>query len=197
MNPRLFSSAAAAAALSLAGAAAASPIHVVAQAATGMAQQGQATQARPAASAAAMKRASPADRTFVQKASEGGEKEIAASRLALAKSSDAEVKKFAQMMIDDHTKSGAELGGIARSEGVAPKGDPKAKGEAEAAKLKALSGPAFDKRYVATMHSDHVATVKLFQSEAKGGMNPALKGFAEKTLPTLQKHLEHVKTLKK
>src|SRR5687767_11084679 len=54
-----------------------------------------------------------ADRDFVREAAITGMAEINAGRMALDLSSDANVKKFAQMMIDDHTKAGNDLKAVA------------------------------------------------------------------------------------
>ncbi len=45
-----------------------------------------------------------ADKTFVMMADEGNSTEIAASQMALKKTKNAEVRTYAQQMIDDHTK---------------------------------------------------------------------------------------------
>jgi putative membrane protein len=44
---------------------------------------------------------------------------------------------------------------------------------------------------------DHRETVELFQKEASSGQDPALKAFAQKTLPILQQHLQMVEALNK
>lgn len=169
--------------------------------ATGTQTMGSGMSSTPAArtgmSASGARTAARGDRTFVQKAAEGDEKEIALSRVALEKSSDDNIKRFAQMMVDDHTKAGDELKQISSAQGMAPSGDPKAKADAAASKLRSLSGAAFDRQYVQTMTTDHAATVKLFQTEARSGSNADLKGFAEKTLPTIQAHYDEVRGMKK
>jgi len=58
------------------------------------------------------------DATFVREAAMTGMKEIEASRLALEKSQNADVRTLAQMMIDDHGKASAELKQIARDKGM-------------------------------------------------------------------------------
>jgi ATP-dependent Lon protease len=44
---------------------------------------------------------------------------------------------------------------------------------------------------------DHRETAELFQKEASSGQDPALKAFAQKTLPILQQHLQMVEALNK
>jgi putative membrane protein len=58
------------------------------------------------------------DKSFLKDAAEGGNAEVAASQVALTQSGSADVKTFAQMMVDDHGKAGTELKGLADQKGV-------------------------------------------------------------------------------
>jgi len=62
--------------------------------------------------------------------------------------------------------------------------------KSEMDKLGKLSGPEFDKEYMSAMLKDHEDDVKAFQTQSQEGNNPDVKGFATRTLPTLQEHLE-------
>ncbi|MEP7038240.1 MAG: DUF4142 domain-containing protein [Acidobacteriota bacterium] len=78
----------------------------------------------------------------------GNAAEIKTARLALERSKDKDVKKFAKMIIKDHTKAGNELQKIAMSNDMA---QPNALSEdqiAEYTKLQAATGADFDKMYV-------------------------------------------------
>ena len=44
---------------------------------------------------------------------------------------------------------------------------------------------------------DHQETVQLFRTEAGSGQDPALKAFAQKTLPILEQHLQMAQALNK
>src|SRR3954447_10075822 len=55
---------------------------------------------------------------FATKAGAAGMFEIQSSQLALSKSQNADVKAFAQKMVDDHTKAADELKTAAASQGV-------------------------------------------------------------------------------
>ena len=52
-----------------------------------------------------------------------------------------------------------------------------------------------DVEYVQAQVKAHQEAVQLFQSYASNGDNAPLKQFASNTLPTLQKHLQHVQDL--
>jgi putative membrane protein len=54
-------------------------------------------------------------------------------------------------------------------------------------KMSAMSGAQFDAAYAKNMAEDHAKAISLFK-EAGQGSDPALAGFANKTLPTLQEH---------
>jgi putative membrane protein len=57
------------------------------------------------------------DHDFVMKASAAGKAEVEAGQLALTKASSADVKQFAQRMIDDHSKANDELTQLVQSKG--------------------------------------------------------------------------------
>ncbi len=135
------------------------------------------------------------DGKFMMMAATGGMNEIGLSQTALTKSSNDEVKSFAQMMIDDHTKAGGELKAVADSKSVTLPMEMDAKHKTMNEKLAAMSGAGFDMAYVKAMVSDHEKTVALFQKEIAGGKDAEAKAFAEKTLPTIQGHLEMAKKM--
>jgi len=132
----------------------------------------------------------PADRTFVTKAAQGGLAEVELGNLAAQKASSDEVKRFGQHMVDDHTKANDELKSIAAAKGETVPGSIDAKDMALKNHLSSLTGAAFDKAYMEDMVKDHKADVAEFQKEADHGTDPEVKAFAQKTLPTLQQHLQ-------
>ena len=137
------------------------------------------------------------DKKFVKEATLGGLTEVELGKLALQKSSDDKVKQFAQKMVDDHTKANEQLKQLASADGVAVPSSLDSKHQARVNKLSGLSGDAFDKAYLKDQQRDHETDVREFQREAQGGMDPKVKAFATSTLPTLQQHLEMVKSLNK
>jgi putative membrane protein len=62
-------------------------------------------------------------------------------------------------------------------------------------KLKSLNGAEFGSTYNSEQVNGHKDAVSLFERYAKGGADPKLKEWAEKTLPTLQHHLEMAQDL--
>jgi predicted outer membrane protein len=116
--------------------------------------------------------------------------EIEAGKLAVTKASDADVKKFAQKMVDDHGKQLQELQSLAQSRNVQLPTAPDAKHQREMKKLQDLSGADFDRAYMRAQIKDHRDAHKLAESTAKRGKDPEVKAAAEKAAPEIQDHLK-------
>jgi len=142
---------------------------------------------KPAAGSAAGETLNPEDKTFVKQAALGGLAEVELSKMA-QKSLNADVKSFADRMILDHTAANEQLSSLATGLGVEMPKTIDSEHQRMREKLATLHGKAFDAQYMRDMVEDHDKAVKLFQQEERTGHNPALKEFAQKTLPTLEEH---------
>jgi len=138
---------------------------------------------------------SNSDERFVKKAAQGGMAEVEFGQLALQKASNPEVKKFAQRMVDDHSKANNQLKEVASSKNITLPQSLDAKDQATKQKLSTLSGDQFDKAYMSDMVKDHTKDVAEFQHESSSAKDPAVKDFATQTLPTLQDHLKEAKEI--
>jgi putative membrane protein len=127
------------------------------------------------------------DKTFIGEAAIGGMAEVELSKIA-QKSANADVKRFAERMIEDHTKANDQLTSIATGLGVDLPKTLDSEHERLRQKLQTLHGKAFDDQYMRDMVEDHNKAVKLFQQEERSGHNTELKQFAQRTLPTLEEH---------
>jgi len=125
--------------------------------------------------------------TFVKMAAQDGMAEVGLAKLALKKSSNDEVKQFAQKMQQDHEQANEQLASIAKSKGLTVPQKLDAKHEAMMKSLSAKSGKAFDAAYAQHMAKDHSKAVALFEGASKSS-DPELAAFAKKTLPTLEEH---------
>lgn len=138
--------------------------------------------------------------TFVKKVPASNEFEIQSSQMALEKASADDVKKFAQQMIDDHTKAGEDFK-KALSQGQTTSATTPADStlmpeqQKMLDELKAASGDEFQSKYITMQANAHKEAVAMFSAYANSGDDPALKEFAKKTLPVLKMHEEHVKQL--
>ncbi len=105
-----------------------------------------------------------ADRDFVREAAITGMAEIDAARMALDRSSDANVKKFAQMMIDDHTKAGNDLQAVATSHHIDLPAQVDDDHREKAEELGKKNGMEFDRDYADAMVDGHQAFVDKLES---------------------------------
>lgn len=124
---------------------------------------------------------------FVDQAAQAGMTEVQLGKLALQRSSNAQIRTFAQHMVADHSKAGDELTAIATAENLQVPGKLDSKHADMVRALGAKSGAEFDTAYAKGMMQDHEQAVALFES-AQQLPDPALAQFAAKTLPTLQEH---------
>jgi len=136
------------------------------------------------------------DDNFVMKAARGGMAEVELGKLAVDKAASDEVKKFGQRMVDDHSKAGDELKTLAQNKHITLPATIGAEEQALHDRLAKLSGAAFDRAYMQAMLTDHRKDVNEFRVEAKSGKDGDVKGWAAKTLPTLEEHLKLAQTVK-
>jgi putative membrane protein len=130
------------------------------------------------------------DAQFAELASASDLAEINLGRMAAKQASNPDVKKFAEQLVADHTKSSKEMLKIANKQGfrLAPRMD--AKHQALATKLLSLKGGEFDRQFMKDQVMAHETAIRVFKAEASNGKDAELKAFAAKTLPHLEKHLK-------
>lgn len=131
----------------------------------------------------------PVTKNFITNANIGNNFEIDSSKIALDRSKDAELREFADMMVNDHMMAKEEM------EAALPVGsDPTLgknydrKHKAKLDQLKAVSDAKFDAAYLAAQKEAHKESVALFGQYASKGDEPALQEFAAEKLPRLQAH---------
>lgn len=125
--------------------------------------------------------------------------DIEAGQLAQSKAKHAEVKKFAQLMVTDHSgvnKLAVEL--VTRLQ-VTPEENDISKslrqgGVETLARLKGLKGAQFDKAYVDNEVAYHQAVMDaLDKTLIPGAQNAELKALLIKVRPAFVAHLDHAK----
>ena len=138
-----------------------------------------------------------ATQDFIEKAAVANQFEIDTSQLALKYGKGDDVKKFAQEMIDDHTKIGEEFKATLTAASITPPAEGlDMSHKAKYAKLRVFTTESgFDGSYLSEQLAAHEEAVELFKDHAAHDPTPAIKEFAAKTLPKLEHHLEMVKAL--
>ena len=126
---------------------------------------------------------------FIEKAAMTDLAERQMAQLALTKASSADVKQYAQKMMEDHTRTTQELTPIAQQKDVQPPRQLDSKHQAMLDRLEKLSGPEFDREYMEIQAQAHQQAVELFQRAAQQAGDKEIQAFAKKTTPALQQHL--------
>jgi len=129
------------------------------------------------------------DTSFVQFAAQSGLAEVQEGQLALAQTSNLAVSEFGRWMVTDHTANNAVLQNLAQQEGIPVPAAPSADQQAEIARLQSLPPDAFASAYSEGQVTDHANALMQFIKEATTGQDPAIKAFAQETIPVLVQHL--------
>lgn len=136
------------------------------------------------------------DTEFVKNAMEGGIAEVMFGNLALEQSVTEPVRKFAEMLVSEHQKANNQLEKLVKrgNYGDLPSG-PSASAKENHKRISNLNGAEFDKAFAQYMVEEHEKTINVFLRQIESGKDKQLKTWASRTLPTLQKHLEHARNL--
>jgi len=134
-----------------------------------------------------------ADKAFAKNAANGGMMEVQMGQLATKNATSQEVKDFGQMMVTDHGKANDELKSLAATKELKLPTELKGMQKAKVDKLSKETGAEFDKKYMKAMVKDHKKDVAKFKKATKDVKDPEINAWAAKTLPTLEKHLQHAK----
>jgi len=137
---------------------------------------------------------SSGDRNFLQTATSSGLAEVTTAQLAQQRSASAQVRKFADRMIADHTQVNSELQQIVEQEDITLPTQPVGKDAAAEARLRSLNGAAFDRAYVDNEVAYHQAVISVVDTMLiPAAQNAELKTLLQQVLPALVAHLEHAK----
>jgi putative membrane protein len=127
--------------------------------------------------------------------------DIDAGQLAASIGTNADVKKFGQQMVTDHTGVNKQATELVTKLKVTPEDNPtsqslKAGGEKNTANLKTLKGAAFDKAYIDNEVTYHEAVIVVIDKTLiPGAQNAELKALLVKVRPAFVAHLEHAKQI--
>ncbi|HUA64309.1 MAG TPA: DUF4142 domain-containing protein [Alphaproteobacteria bacterium] len=138
---------------------------------------------------------SASDYKFAKEAARGGKFEVTLGNVAASNSRNASVQQFGQQMVKDHGRAGQKLQQIATSKNATLPDELSAKQQREVDRLSKLTGPEFDKAYVACMIKAHKADEKAFKKASEEADDPDLRNFAATTLTMVRDHLRMAQDL--
>ncbi len=165
---------------------------------------------------------SASDKNFVNDMLSDGMAEVELARLARDRAANPEVKQFATMMTEDHTKAGQQLKQVASTYSIPQDAKIDQKHKDLMDKLMKVRGPDFDKEYMKAMvdgHEDAVRSLRSRVDENRSlgdrltGKNPenpasvkpepagdrvtmAINQWAADALPVVERHLDRAKQIK-
>ena len=131
---------------------------------------------------------------FLAKAFQGNYSEVQMGQLAQKQGQNEGVKKFGQMLSDDHSAANQKAIDAAKSMGVTPPDGASAKQKADYDKMSKMTGVQFDRQFATHMVADHRRDIAEYKKEAK--QSDAASEYAKGQIDTLQKHLDTAKSLK-
>jgi putative membrane protein len=156
-------------------------------------------------------------RYFAEHAAMAGIAEVELGRLAGQRAQSAQVKDFAQMMVRDHSKSGADLEQTLSAHDVAAPAGLDVEHRQLKERLSGLSGADFDREYMKAMVEGHKEVHSMLKGRANQQARSSINGhptgtsgdriaaatagdsapldvavnqWASKTLPTVEQHLQ-------
>ncbi|MDP9083728.1 MAG: DUF4142 domain-containing protein [Pseudomonadota bacterium] len=132
------------------------------------------------------------DSHFFRDAVAGNLSEVNGGELALSKSSNGGVKKFAAMVVKDHTAALSTLHSLATGKDIELPTTATAEQTAKLAALRALTPEMFDRFYIEWQIGAHKDAIELFKQETTSGDDVEARQFAVGALPTLQAHLDYL-----
>jgi putative membrane protein len=139
---------------------------------------------------------SKADRKFIETAAGSGMFEVQVAQLATTRAKSPDVKSFAGMLVDHHTKANDELTQLANAKGVELPAAPPRAMRRETEQLGKKNGDAFDKDFIKDVGiKAHQKDIKEFEKASKDVKDPEVKAWATKTLPVLKEHLAQAQKL--
>ena len=122
--------------------------------------------------------------------------EVTAGKIALQRSNSADVKSFAQQMVDAHTKTTEKLKGLLPA-GVTPPAHVDDRRQGMLDNLRGVPAADFDHRYITQQVAAHKEADILMRGYAKDGDNTAIKAFAGETDQAVKMHLSMAQSLAK
>lgn len=130
-----------------------------------------------------------------------GQIDIANARLALRKSHNAAIRRFAQEMIREHTAVNRKAVALLKKLHVTPQNNPTAEALAKQSaqvrtKLARMSGAAFNKAYIDNEVAYHKTVNNALRTELiPATQNPQLKSLLETGLKIFEGHEQHAEAI--
>ena len=135
------------------------------------------------------------EQSYLQKAIEGQQAEVALGQLAVQKASSDQVKQYGARMIQDHQRTSEKLQKLMSQEGAREIGELSMAHQQIQRMLSELSGKDFDRAYMAFMVRDHTTDLDEWQQRAQTVPDAGIDHWMAALLPVLKNHLEEARAI--
>jgi len=130
------------------------------------------------------------DQDFLNRAVTGTGAQVELGRLAQRQGAAPAVRAFGAQIAAEHPRMHARLTSVSQRLGMVP--NPVA---SDLSGMAALSGPEFDRQFIADQVKNQREALGLYESEAQAGQNPRLRSVARESLPMLRRDLRRTEEL--
>ena len=120
--------------------------------------------------------------------------EIKFATLANQRSSNAEVKRIANMLVTHHTQTLNELKTLAQNKSITVPVEEDDEARRKTERFTDEAGKDFDKKWCKEMIDRHEESINKFEKRLDKTEDAELKAFINKTLPTLRTHLSELES---
>jgi putative membrane protein len=132
------------------------------------------------------------EQAFVAKATADNSMQIELAKVALDRSSSAQVHALAKRIIDDHEALNRKFTdfSVAKKAHGRAHGTPAEDVTRDKLQLQRLHGDALDQAFAGMMVTEHQKIIPLYEQAARDAHDPSLRGIARDGLPMLRDHLQ-------
>ena len=135
------------------------------------------------------------DKTFLTGQQQTNLAEVALGKTVMERTTNEKVRDLASNLVSAHEKVSQENTALSQKVGITPPTEPSAEQKANADKILAQSGAAFDQAFVNAQVEGHMKSIEKANKEISSGSNPDVKAFATAYVPKAQGHLDMSKTV--
>jgi len=141
------------------------------------------------------------DANFIREASKGGHMEVMMGQSAKDRASNADVKKYGERLVKDHSDANEKLAQLASQKGldlakVTDKDTVHDHGKA-VMDLEKKTGADFDREFIKHALKDHKKDISKFEKASRDSEDSDVRAFAANTLPKLREHQMEAERLAK
>lgn len=135
--------------------------------------------------------------SFLVRVANSGMAEVQLAKLAQQKATISAVKSFAAMLEKDHSAVGEQVKSFASQRNVTLPATVSDDHQKMYSDMEKMNGKDFEKEYISMMVKAHNDGIDLFENTRSNASDVDIKNFADKTLPTLKKHLDSAQAIQK